>query len=99
MKKYEELVTKHAVPKEEQDKQKAETNAKNALRKKKVKLFEQYNAAVDAEESARDKFERAVVDPNVITFDAEFLALQQAEATTKLYKDLYTGLFGELPQQ
>jgi len=39
-----------------------------------------------------------VVNPTKIQFDAEYLAYQQAVATTKLYKELYTDLFGQLPQ-
>lgn len=96
--KYDQLIAKYSAPKEEQDKQHNDQAVKLALRKKKNKAFEQYNAALEAEDDARIAFEKAVINPNVIAFDAQYLSLQQAEATTKLYKSMYEWLFGSLPQ-
>jgi hypothetical protein len=95
---YEELFNKLNTNPEEKDKEKQKQLQTTALRKKKNKLFELYNTAVDAEETAKNNYEEAVVNPNKIQFDAEYLAYQQAKATTEMYKNLYTELFGDLPK-
>lgn len=98
MKKYEDLVTKYTTEPDKLKKEEEKSAMESAFRKKKNAVRQKYDTAVDALGDAQTAFEKAVVNPDKIAFDAEYLALTTAEATVKMYKDLYIGLFGDLPQ-
>jgi hypothetical protein len=95
--KFEELVNKYTVNPEEQDKAKKSQEAATNMRKKKSLAFAKVQAATDEEETAREAYERAVIEPGNTTFDALYLKLETAKATTKMYRQMYSELFGDVP--
>lgn len=94
---FEEIFNKYNTNPEEQDKQKKASDQAVNMRKKKYLAFSKVSAATDAEDAAREEYEKAVIEPGNVSFDAAYLKLESAKASTKMYRQMYTELFGELP--